>query len=73
MSRRVRSCRGDSVREDLARGPRLFLLGIPLLPCLAAGGVEAEQDLELGVGLLGLVGPQIALDQERPRLKQTRG
>ena len=34
-----------------ASRPRLLLPLVPLLPDLAAGGVEAEQDLELGVGL----------------------
>ena len=48
----------------------LFLLLVPLLPDLAAGGVEAEQDLEFGVGLLGIAGPQVALDQQRPGIEQ---
>src|SRR5437868_6541449 len=37
----------------------LLLLRVPLLPDLAAGGVGAEQGLELGVGLLGLMRPQV--------------
>ena len=45
----------------LSRRPlhRLLLLLVPLLPDLAAGGVEAKQDLKLGVGLVEIVGPQI--------------
>ena len=46
-----------------------FLLLVPLLPDLAAGGIEAQQDLELGVGLVELARPQVALDQERSRLE----
>src|SRR5262245_9318066 len=40
------------------------------MPRFAAGGVQAEQDLEFGVGLVGLMGLQVALDQERPCVNQ---
>ena len=55
------------VRRDGARATRasLFLLLVPLLPDLTAGRVRAEQDLDLGVGLVGLVGPQVTLESDR--------
>ena len=58
-----RSSHGWSFEAGPASSGRLFLLLVPLLPDLAAGGVEAEQGPELGVGLRRLAGPQVALDQ----------
>ena len=50
----------------------MFLLLVPLLPDFTAGRIEAEKELELGVSLVGLVRPQIALDKQRSHLEQLR-
>ena len=43
---------------------------VPLLPDFTARRVEAEQGLESGVGLFGLVGPKVTVYQELPRREQ---
>jgi hypothetical protein len=70
VSRPVKDSRLAGLENVSAGRAGVFLLLVPLLPNVAAGGVEAEQNLELGVGLVGLAGPQQAPNEERPRREQ---